>query len=1217
MQISRVVYYTLPALIAIIGLARCNYIKPKGDTPPPNDQVVEKSFFTDSSGNSKTFLCGWAAESNVGAYGYAAAENGVSVPGHCNMTFEVQEDKLIGRLVNPSYPNDQSRWKIVMTIPIKGQFYVEKEKDSRGRDTENTKRNSSRSHWSARPNMELDFAGLDISEWAYQFTSTGKFRTLYVDDVEWDKQKNFLGFTLHAEDAYLGALQQVAMRFNFLEFKHNDNFQMVPFNDKNYRYLNILHVIGEKDQGIYQILHAAHWDLEHKDPEFYLYNAPEKYVSLVQEVFDKWNTALRKIGAIPAGRKGFVLNTTVHPAHGFDLRYPAIYWIQDPDISTNSALGIGMTEADVRNGEILWGSTTIYSGIIEKYIRSYVPNQAGGTVANSTDSGSASRVSLKQGIFKENVLNKLAFPKELQEFNLNNRYQTAQNLTKFSLNSVNKSILEQAQKEFGAQLERSGKSTEEKARLMQDFVSQSQDKILSESAVGTILTRLGQLTEQKIAQTNQSSVATQYLETLQNIVAKPSENAAAQAATNQNSLKLNEAKLIALQNRAYNASGSSIACADRTIKEMIPMWTAGIKDKPIEEYIKVVVEDLVIHEMGHVIGLGHQFKENIMPEKGTVPDGIFNELNKVANEKSGYINRTSVMGYSHPWTNMAMTLNDVQPGAHDLLALRYLYRSQYSTFKKGDADFTYFPIPASGIIPPQGGADGKFETRYFPQCNDYDASVSVDPYCNRHDRGSNAKEIVGYYLAEIENSLTYSLMAFTDNRNIDAESAEGNMWYRSLDRVGRIRIFYDYMRRKYKNQIDQIRTNEDALYEFSKACQQDGKSQIEVLNRIFDSSPEFKELCQVNAKAIEKLGTFASLKGSDYTRYDYNNRFAPGGMRGGDVTSENDSALVGTWTELSALPLKLTALYGMTSPTPWVILGGMYSIPGYNGPDQKYSYSSLYPKEYTQAISAVMRSGLQLANLDNSENSIIGHSLLSLGYFNYLSNLSNDGTRFPDRFLNHIRNQTRFNLSYAAILLTPVAKDNNSQRIDKFNVKILDMRTEKEQEAGVAYLLEDGSVIVRAENTFLYAFDTIHFANDSLLYTFAYKLDYVTDQQEELSNSGMKTVVKALYEQVIDSCINGPRGEQTGLAQFFNKNEKLFDGFFIQKGIADNQNKQRQFFDSIKTAFDTYYKKAKYNDRSPSPQVCAQALTDLKVIFSGAAISNGYWLPEVQDRIEK
>jgi hypothetical protein len=347
-------------------------------------------------------------------------------------------------------------------------------------------------------------------------------------------------------------------------------------------------------------------------------------------------------------------------------------------------------------------------------------------------------------------------------------------------------------------------------------------------------------------------------------------------------------------------------CTERTFEDIGAGWMAAKNQLPAtadrdEKALRSVIKELLAHEFGHFLGLGHQFKENILPAKGSVPDSIYNKLTEKALKKN-MTHYSSVMGYRNPVSEI-LEPDNILPGPHDELVLRYLYKQEYPTYTAGAADFTYTKVPENGIVPDKAS--------YFPQCNDIEASISMDPFCNRFDRGYSATTIAKNYFDDIYNTQIQSLFSFSDNKSLDADEYEYYLWRRSFKILGRLRLFYDYMRLYYKSDFDDIRRKEENLYEFSEAC-----AQTEVTNpdlkKLFSNKPPLKELCQANKLILKEMKELVAKNVTDFTKKDFNNRFTPGGMSGGDV-SRDWSQFSGTWTEMTGVPFKIAALFTLTT----------------------------------------------------------------------------------------------------------------------------------------------------------------------------------------------------------------------------------------------------------------------------------------------------------------
>jgi hypothetical protein len=328
------------------------------ETPVPHEEGIEKSFFRNEDGTFKTFLCAWSPEIGRGFIGEMFLTRLVNEAMHCNIVFEVTEDNLVGKMINPSFLKDGEKitqkhvdqFREVLKFPISAHYYFERAKDAHGRETNEWIENSSRSHWSARPFIKLNLAGVSVLE--FMGSEFGRGASVSsIEDVEWDKANGFLGFSANmtfatprrvSADAYQGQI-----RFNFLKFENDPTFKKTPYHQENSRFMNILHVMGHRVEGMEQVLYAAHWDFR-KPVKLYISGAPSHIEPILFKAVDKWNKAMREIGVIGNNQVAFVAERR-NAKHAFDLRYPTINWIQDKRIALYSPLGIGMAHADLRN----------------------------------------------------------------------------------------------------------------------------------------------------------------------------------------------------------------------------------------------------------------------------------------------------------------------------------------------------------------------------------------------------------------------------------------------------------------------------------------------------------------------------------------------------------------------------------------------------------------------------------------------------------------------------------------------------------------------------------------------------------------------------------------------------------------------------------------------------------------------------------------------------
>ncbi|OQW46566.1 MAG: hypothetical protein A4S09_05125 [Proteobacteria bacterium SG_bin7] len=1188
-RISLIFKYSL-LVGSLLTLSHCTFRIPATDVPKPDQQNIEKSFFVNSSGKPKTFMCGWASINEVGVVSEYNQIHNAAITNHCNIQFFITETNLLGKMINPSFPNDPGRWQTAVKIPIKSHYYFEREKDQNGRDTTRFVENSSRSHWSARPYIKLDLAGISILKSDFGLLGFDPEQggavaqqINAVDDIEWDTKNGFLGFTVQASAPKYGSENQGLFRINFLEFEHNTRFKKTRTNDRNYTYFNALHIMGEKVDGVYPLLYAAHWDLS-KTHEVYLNGFPPEYVDIAAEVVDEWNELFASVpGLMPKGHKPFVLNKS-KSKHIFDLRKTAITWTSDVKISgaPASPLGIGEVVADVRNGEILWASINLYGGTLINSIKAVSPVSSTGFTNNNN---------FADFIFNSKLIpSSLSLPSGVLPFSLATGETSLQNFAEKLRPFVDTAL-------YNSKLAEAEKSVEkiDKASVLNTIRSELQSRFLPENMVKHIMSGLQAEIAKKSFETNSFFASDSYRKRLVEMLPKSNLKAKDEKSENEYS---NNSFLHLLHPKTFDI--------DRTVQDVAPGWASAISalKKDHNLAVRSIVKELITHEYGHIMGLGHQFKENILPHPDKVPHEIYESLARKATPEGHFTNFTSVMGYRNPRTEIADDYKNIKPGPQDRLVVAFLYGQKYATFKKGDTDFRFVNMPAegTGIIPENDPKDPEYKTSYFPQCNDIDASLSLDPYCNRWDTGNTARQIVENYLVELRD-LTPTLFSLTDVRGGNADAAEAQLWKKSIGTFGRVRVFYDYMRHKFKKQFDRVKKNEKALYAFSKACS--SEREVSEWDEIFAEEPELKELCAVNRAVLNEIIKNVGLNTSDYTKMDSDNRYVPGGISGGDAGRDFGRAY-GTWVELNGLIIKLASTLALVTPFPWVQLGNsMMGIPTYNTPDERYVYSSLYPVEYTKAISNVIKRNLHFATLNPNERTRMGQAAFALSGLLQLGQYNNDKNFFGTQYLEKINSQTKFNLSIVAIILNGYKKDGKVDRVDRFSGQVFDFQADKSIPlSSDVYLLPEGQVIAKSEDMFLFPITNFQLFSDTSGYVVAYKIDYYKDDNQ-LSKVSVKTELKDLYDQLLSNCIDE---KKNGLSSFFNKTEPKFEGFYMPTDLLkDSVEKGKLFRESINSAFEEYRK-----SKGVSHEVCSEAIRGLGLIISSAAVVSGNWIPEIR-----
>jgi hypothetical protein len=155
-----------------------------------------------------------------------------------------------------------------------------------------------------------------------------------------------------------------------------------------------------------------------------------------------------------------------------------------------------------------------------------------------------------------------------------------------------------------------------------------------------------------------------------------------------------------------------------------------LSDKEKESYIDVLVpyvwEPTLVHEIGHNLGLRHNFngsedKENYFSPEERAKLGIQRE-----------IPYSSVMDYSYSNLNQLPVM-----GKYDIAALRFGYNREVEL-----KDGTIHKISAASLDSLQKAANLEFKD--YQYCTD--EHVMVNPGCNRFDEGSGLEEIAKHYV---------------------------------------------------------------------------------------------------------------------------------------------------------------------------------------------------------------------------------------------------------------------------------------------------------------------------------------------------------------------------------------------------------------------------------------------------------------------------------------
>lgn len=996
--------FSLKVLVVglFVSVSSCTYVTPEAENPTPGlekastisviqDGVlsIKKHFFgieinqeTNKWDNvRKTWLCGWAPVSQSGRWKNVGGLTATPYKSrHCNMEFHISEEgsSLQAFEVDVDTTN-VGEWRLIFTIPIQKHYFYEKDVDSRGRELNKYKKVTDRKNWELAPIMDLNLKGIQFHNYGKApgmgsdaflsnlVPNATSLISAYDIEVSRENDQNFLGFTALRTSSRYGSAVQHEVRFNFLEIKDNPNFKKTPYNKRTAKHMNILHILGSRPDGFHEVNYAAHWDVSSKPVEVCLNGFPEDYRNYKQigfDVIDEMNKAMEKIGAVKKGQKAFVVSKR-KPKYYYDLRCPSITWVDDPKLSFRAPLGIGLVNTNIKTGEILWGGAVIWGGLIH-YIVNRESESASDMLTRNTHELLRNIELEKNNPYFEDIQNQLRFKKWSPGF------KNLSDLVLEAKTNLNSSSLEKLMKTLATNGEQLTKEQEAEVYQQLKLLS-STDSFMALQGAGVSQF----LSKEDISLGQHSLSEDEYLERL-NAYTKLGETPSFNKIEKDKKTKANNGTM-SLEKLAKSFRVSEVLDLENRVENHYYNWMSATANlTPLEKLAaaKSVIKNVTLHEWGHVVGLGHQFEGNRLPEKGMVPDKIYNFLAEEAKTMSNY---SSIMDYQSGHTEVALPYEKVKMQVQDELVLNYLYNQKYSAFHTGDKEFTFFDVPTNGVIPNQTTLDKKtYTTRYMPQCSDVDAWLATSPYCRRWDRGYDAPTIVDENVTEFTESFISRMNSFTEASGGNPFRASARLWGSTYNLMNHNRTFYDKMRytlqnnEVYRSVFDQVKKNERALLTFSRACvdpslaakpwqirfaklslqplatevnedrlekiQQkanyrelyskyesivngknirdlDNKSFVELERQMHEQGLAFTELqklCRASSKSLDAAKLLLSLKGPDHPIMNYDNVIVPTGLRGANGTSDY-SRMFGTYDQLGLLPIKLATLDLLTS----------------------------------------------------------------------------------------------------------------------------------------------------------------------------------------------------------------------------------------------------------------------------------------------------------------
>lgn len=1001
-----------------IGLSSCTYVTPEAENPTPGLEQeatqgvvqngllsIRKSFLgieinqieNTWINKRKKWLCGWAPVDQSGKIRGAGGLSATPYSSrHCNLEFRISDDgtNLEAREMDVDYINDVDKWPLLFTIPIRTHYFYEKEVDARGRELNRYRKVSDRKNWQLAPIMDLDLKNIYIHAIDKRPLGPSFFEGTILTDVsnvelsQEKNERNFLAFNGTQVSMFYGSYIQHEMRFNFYEYKDNPNYKKTPYNSRNSKYMNILHILGGRPDGIHEVNMAAHWDIS-EPVEFCLNDFPEdsrNYRQIGVDVIEEMNAAMIKIKAIPAGKKAFVISDR-KMKYSFDLRCPSITWVDDPALSLRAPLGIGLVNTNIQTGEILWGGAIIWGGLID-YIINRDSESVSDAMARNTHEMLQNIESSKYNPYFKDV------ESQLQLKSWSPGFQTLQDLvsmvpqldTNALIEGLSQQIQESDVRITSGQLSQEEQLAEQQKKQDAEQTMKNLRELVS-SQEYSALRRNGDLSLN--SNSLSESVRDQSIQSEEDYIARLQQATQLNANPSYNDEEREKLSLIRkglegeegmrVLTREYLAQQNMIHDSDNLIENHYYSWQAATAKMGALEKLaaaKSTIKNVTLHEFGHVVGLGHQFEGNILPEKGSIPDSVYNSLVAEVPHRHNY---TSIMDYQSGHTEVSLPYEKVKMQIQDELTLTYLYLQKYASFLPGDNDFTFHEVPAMGIIPSQTNKNGKtYQTRYLPQCSDFDAWLATSPYCRRWDRGHDAPTIVEENLKEYTDSFISRFNSFTEATGGNPFWANYLLWYSTYNLMNSNRTFYDHMRytvgdnELYRSVFDKVKKDEEALLLFSKSCVDpsqapdrlqvefaklalqpllaDGQSLVledrqsetnysEILSayksvlgdtntRDLDDAgfdeieqdlnsagigfTEVQKLCRASQKSLATAKLLLSLKGPDHPNMNYNNAIVPTGLRGGNATMDF-SRIWGTYNQLGLLPVKLAALDVLTN----------------------------------------------------------------------------------------------------------------------------------------------------------------------------------------------------------------------------------------------------------------------------------------------------------------
>ncbi len=1124
------------AFIIILFLASCTFQKRAIETPVPNSPEilqVRRDFFFDKEGRQKTFLCGWASELERGQASRVVTHlfnNSM----HCNIRFRVQKNKLVGDIINPSYVENPDKWiKNAIEFNVDRHYYLEHPKDTYGReDKSKLVKISDRSQAEFRDYMDVNLKSMRLNGWAYSLlrTQNNSAQIKSISKKEFVPSQGFLGFSADIMHPAFGADVQARFRFNFLEYKNNPklNDNITKLKASSSQHFKLVFKFAKSYEGLGTELYAGKWDLS-RQHKIYLKDVPEDQRENVKAAYRLWNEVFTTAGVsdsefnapYPQVQKALNENPSYSaanfPFYVTDEPYPSEH---NFDLRYSSFIWIHDEEvADSPTAPIAMANSS--ADVLNGEFKWGSVTFFGGGLKRKLKS-QLPLVSLS-GEGGNVYLSRLyRYNENFNFLKAYGRLKTPEVRQKDYISKWNQNILASDFKPYGST------NFLEAQESVENYFSQH---TLTEILNGRNLF--------KNTEPLPSMPKLERFDVLNKPLVEPS------------------------------FSGISYQSFFRTINDTL---------YSIDQAFDAEVVQTSLHEVGHFLGFGHQFKGNVMPDKDKVPLSIYNALKE--NSKSDIDNKvysknmSTVMDYYPPYLTVTMNKSEFKPGPHDHLVAQYLYNKKYAVYDPIKDKYEFIPINKSAEIPIKNTNKSDSNTNnplaYFPSCTDYEKNFYISYDCNVHDIGAYPSDIAETYMNQLRDLKSYFYNPGQLSQ-IPGPRLESWIWRHSTEQFARLRLFFDEMLNLIKEtrfssdgNLDdkdklfyKMLNNTQAMLEFSEC---DPESNNEYLKEVF-AHEKILRLCQANKKIVKFVkDEILSTEAQDFTKYDRNQSYYSEYVFGN--AGRIPYSFLGTWSELSNLTLKIPALSFLTSSQAYGSIpgGGLFTLGHFSGGGK---YSTFYYKYFTESITEVISQNLEFAGIRNKRSTHMGRLIPTLGYLLRHNLSTGKGMNYNQYLFDKLNSQYGFEFKAIYVLIEFNEKEAGVDYYNKISAIIYDPDTREETPVDNIYIRPSGEVLVTASNMYLYPASKMRFTSQNTALVYTYRIIppyfYQDPEVDHTAVNGVQDYLNSVSKEMVDNCISGPMGgEKYGLSSYFLANpsedvEANRDDFSCEDTAADKK----------------------------------------------------------------